>query len=70
MDHILQIAVGTVTMRPYVFAFLAAYLVAAADGAAAAEAAEFAAAAAACAVEAPGVGGIRGRAVIEGRRRG
>ncbi len=29
MEHILQIAVGTVTMRPYVFAFLAAYLVAA-----------------------------------------
>ncbi|HEY6008188.1 MAG TPA: carotenoid biosynthesis protein, partial [Geobacteraceae bacterium] len=29
MDHILQIAVGTVTMRPYVFAFFAAYLVAA-----------------------------------------
>ena len=29
MEHILQIAVGTVTMRPYVFAFLAVYLVAA-----------------------------------------
>ncbi|HEY6838170.1 MAG TPA: carotenoid biosynthesis protein [Geobacteraceae bacterium] len=29
MEHIVQIAVGTVTMRPYVFAFLAAYLVAA-----------------------------------------
>ena len=29
MDHIFQIAVGTVAMRPYVFAFLAAYLVAA-----------------------------------------
>jgi putative membrane protein len=29
MEHILQIAFGTVTMRPYVFAFLAVYLVAA-----------------------------------------
>lgn len=29
MEQILQIAVGTVTMRPYVFAFLAVYLVAA-----------------------------------------
>jgi putative membrane protein len=29
MEHVLQIAVGTVTMRPYVFAFLAVYLVAA-----------------------------------------
>jgi uncharacterized membrane protein len=29
MEHVFQIAVGTVTMRPYVFAFLAAYLVAA-----------------------------------------
>jgi uncharacterized membrane protein len=29
MDDILQIAIGTVTMRPYVFAFLAVYLVAA-----------------------------------------
>ena len=29
MEHILSIAVGTVTMRPYVFAFLAVYLVAA-----------------------------------------
>ena len=27
MDQVLQIAVGTVTMRPYVFAFLAVYLV-------------------------------------------
>jgi uncharacterized membrane protein len=27
MEHFFQIAVGTVTMRPYVFAFLAAYLV-------------------------------------------
>lgn len=29
MEHLFQIAVGTVTMRPYVFAFLAVYLVAA-----------------------------------------
>jgi uncharacterized membrane protein len=29
MEHFFQIAVGTVTMRPYVFAFLAVYLVAA-----------------------------------------
>lgn len=29
MEHVLQIAVGTVTMRSYVFAFLAVYLVAA-----------------------------------------
>jgi putative membrane protein len=29
MEHIFQIAVGTVTMRPYVFAFLSVYLVAA-----------------------------------------
>jgi putative membrane protein len=29
LEHILQIAVGTVAMRPYVFAFLAVYLVAA-----------------------------------------
>ena len=29
MDEILRIAVGTVAMRPYVFAFLAAYLLAA-----------------------------------------
>jgi uncharacterized membrane protein len=29
MEHVLQIAVGTVTMRPYVFAFLAVYLLAA-----------------------------------------
>ena len=29
MEHVLQIAIGTVTMRPYVFAFLAVYLVAA-----------------------------------------
>ena len=29
MDHVLRIAVGTVAMRPYVFAFLAVYLVAA-----------------------------------------
>ena len=29
MEHIIQLAVGTVTMRPYVFAFLAVYLVAA-----------------------------------------
>lgn len=29
MGHVLEIAVGTVTMRPYVFAFLAVYLVAA-----------------------------------------
>jgi hypothetical protein len=29
MEHVLQIAVGTVTMRPYVFAFLAVYLAAA-----------------------------------------
>jgi putative membrane protein len=29
MEHILQIAIGTLTMRPYVFAFLAVYLVAA-----------------------------------------
>lgn len=29
MEHVIQIAVGTVTMRPYVFAFLAVYLVAA-----------------------------------------
>src|SRR6266567_4899025 len=29
MEHVFQIAVGTVAMRPYVFAFLAAYLAAA-----------------------------------------
>ena len=29
MEHVLQIAIGTITMRPYVFAFLAVYLVAA-----------------------------------------
>ena len=29
MEHVIQLAVGTVTMRPYVFAFLAVYLVAA-----------------------------------------
>ena len=29
MEHVLQIAIGTVAMRPYVFAFLAVYLVAA-----------------------------------------
>jgi uncharacterized membrane protein len=29
MEHVLQIAIGTVTMRPYVFAFLAVYLAAA-----------------------------------------
>jgi sugar/nucleoside kinase (ribokinase family) len=49
--------------------FAAAFLVARLEGAEAREAARFAAAAAACAVEAPGVGGIRGRAVIEARRR-
>ncbi len=27
MEHVLRIVIGTVTMRPYVFAFLAAYLV-------------------------------------------
>lgn len=29
MDHFFHIAVGTITMRPYIFAFLAVYLVAA-----------------------------------------
>src|SRR5260370_1013447 len=29
MEHVFQIAVGTVAMRPYVFAFLVAYLAAA-----------------------------------------
>ncbi len=29
MEHVLRIVIGTVTMRPYVFAFLAVYLVAA-----------------------------------------
>jgi sugar/nucleoside kinase (ribokinase family) len=48
--------------------FAAAFLVAIHEGASPREAAELAAAAAACAVEAPGVAGIRGRATIEARR--
>jgi sugar/nucleoside kinase (ribokinase family) len=49
--------------------FAAAYLVACAEGAAPRDAAELAAAAAACAVEAPGIAGIRGRAIIQARKR-
>jgi 1D-myo-inositol 3-kinase len=48
--------------------FATAFLIALYEGAPPREAAEFAAAAAACAVEAPGVAGIRGRPVIEARK--
>jgi sugar/nucleoside kinase (ribokinase family) len=49
--------------------YAASFLVARFEGASLEEAAHFAAAAAACAVEAPGIAGIRGRSVIEARAR-